>query len=433
MPSALLRQNRNFRLHFIASVVSNLGDGVSVLAMPWLATLLTRDPFLISLVVTGGRLPWFLFSLPAGVWTDRADRRRMMVRADLVRTALTLLVIALILSVPALPQPAGAGPGPILALAGLSFLLGTAEVLRDNAAQTLMPQIVAPADLERANGQMWSAEQVMNQFIGPPLAGALIGLGIAVPFGLDAATFAMAAALIAMLNLPAQILPPRRAFLSELREGLVWLKDHALIRRLAIILGITNAVFTAAITMLALYSQEILGLGAFGHGLLLTAGAAGGVMAGLSGPWIAARFGPERAVHAAMIIFAASYLILGLFPSRAMAVIGLFGDAFGGVLWNVVTVSYRQRVIPPALLGRVNAVYRFLGWGMMPIGAVAGGLMVRFVEPLAGREAALTLPFLIAGTVTVTLTVYGFFRLRFPEEKRPGQSPGQSNREGAAS
>jgi len=70
---------------------------------------------------------------------------------------------------------------------------------------------------------------------------------------------------------------------------------------------------------------------------------------------------------------------------------------------------------------------------MMPIGAVAGGLMVRFVEPLAGREAALTLPFLIAGTVTVTLTVYGFFRLRFPEEKRPGQSPGQSNREGAAS
>jgi len=394
MPSALLRQNRNFRLHFIASVVSNLGDGVSVLAMPWLATLLTRDPFLISLVVTGGRLPWFLFSLPAGVWTDRADRRRMMVRADLVRTALTLLVIALILSVPALPQPAGAGPGPILALAGLSFLLGTAEVLRDNAAQTLMPQIVAPADLERANGQMWSAEQVMNQFIGPPLAGALIGLGIAVPFGLDAATFAMAAALIAMLNLPAQILPPRRAFLSELREGLVWLKDHALIRRLAIILGITNAVFTAAITMLALYSQEILGLGAFGHGLLLTAGAAGGVMAGLSGPWIAARFGPERAVHAAMIIFAASYLILGR---------------------------------------RVNAVYRFLGWGMMPIGAVAGGLMVRFVEPLAGREAALTLPFLIAGTVTVTLTVYGFFRLRFPEEKRPGQSPGQSNREGAAS
>lgn len=415
MTASLLSQNRNFRLHFAASAVSNLGDGVSLLAMPWLATLLTRDPFLIALVVTGGRLPWFLFSLPAGVWTDRADRRRLMVRADLARTALTVAVIALALSVPALPRPDNGGTGPILALAALSFLLGTAEVLRDNAAQTLMPRIVTPADLERANGQMWSAEQVMNQFVGPPLAGALIGFGIALPFGLDAATFAIAAALIAMLKLPAEVPPPRRAFLSELREGLVWLKDHALIRRLAVILGITNAAFTAAITMLALYSQEILGLGAFGHGMLLTAGAAGGVLAGLFGPRIAARFGPGRTVHAAMIIFAASYLILGLFPSRATAVVGLFGDAFGGVLWNVVTVSYRQRVIPSALLGRVNAAYRFLGWGMMPVGAVAGGLIVRFAEPFTGREAALTLPFLIAGLVTVGLTVYGFFRLRFPQ------------------
>lgn len=414
MSTMLLRQNRNFRLHFTAGTISNLGDGVSVLAMPWLATLLTRDAFLISLVVMAGRLPWFLFSLPAGVWTDRADRRKLMVRADLVRMVLTLGVIGLILSVPSLPQPADSGPGMILMLASLGFLLGTAEVLRDNAAQTLMPQIVAPADLERANGQMWSAEQVMNQFVGPPLAGALIGFGIALPFGLDAATFALAAALISMLALPPQILPVRRAFLSELKEGLVWLKDHVLIRRLAVILGITNAVFTAAITMLTLYSQEILGFGPFGHGMLLTAGAAGGVLAGLAGPGIAARLGPGRTVHGAMIIFALSYLLLGLFPSRPMAVVGLFGDAFGGVLWNVVTVSYRQRVIPREILGRVNAIYRFLGWGMMPIGAIAGGLIVRWVEPLIGREDALMLPFTLAGLVTIALTVYGFFRIRFP-------------------
>lgn len=414
MTTALLRRNRNFRLHFLASSISNLGDGVSVLAMPWLATLLTRDAFLISLVVMAGRLPWFLFSLPAGVWTDRTNRRKMMVHADLVRTGLTLAVIGLILSVPTLPQPADAGPGMILMLAGLSFLLGTAEVLRDNAAQTLMPQIVAPADLERANGQMWSAEQVMNRFVGPPLAGALIGFDIALPFGLDAATFAIAAVLIAMLTLPPQVLPPRRAFLTELKEGILWLWDHVLIRRLAIILGITNAVFTAAITMLTLYSQEILGLGAFGHGLLLTAGAVGGVLAGLTGAGIVARFGPEKTVHAAMVIFTLSYLLMGLFPSRAMAVIGLFGDAFGGVLWNVVTVSYRQRVIPPALLGRVNAIYRFLGWGMMPIGAVAGGLLVRLSEPHLGREDALILPFVVAGVITALLTLYGFFRIRFP-------------------
>ncbi len=179
-------------------------------------------------------------------------------------------------------------------------------------------------------------------------------------------------------------------------------------------LALTALVEGDATAVMTLYSQEILGFGPFGHGMLLTAGAAGGVLAGLAGPGIVARFGSGRTVHGAMIIFALSYLLMGLFPSRPMAVVGLFGDAFGGVLWNVVTVSYRQRVIPREILGRVNAIYRFLGWGMMPIGAIAGGLIVRRAEPLIGREDALMLPFTLAGLVTIALTVYGFFRIRFP-------------------
>ena len=128
-----------------------------------------------------------------------------MVWADIVRTMLTAGVIALILALPGLPAGPDTGAAPILALAALAFLLGTAEVLRDNAAQTLMPQIVAPGELERANGRMWSAEQVMNQFAGPPLAGALIALGIAVPFGLDALSFLLAAILVARMALPAAV------------------------------------------------------------------------------------------------------------------------------------------------------------------------------------------------------------------------------------
>jgi MFS family permease len=415
MAGSLLRSNRSYRLHFAASAISNLGDGVSVLALPWLATLLTRDPVLIALVVTGARLPWFLFALPVGVWTDRADRRRIMVTADVVRTALTLGIVALTLALPGLPAGAGAGPGPVLVLAALAFLLGTAEVFRDNAAQTLMPSIVAPGDLERANGRMWSAEQVMNQFVGPPLAGALIAVGIAWPFGLDAATFAIAAALVAGLKLPPRRPPPRRSFRADLSEGLVWLWGQPLIRRLAVILGLTNAVYTAAMAMLALYAQELLGLTSVGMGLLLTAGAAGGVTAGLVGPWIARRIGATNTTHLGILIFGASYLALGLCPCLPVAVVALFGDAFGGVLWNVVTVSYRQRVIPPDLLGRVNAVYRFLGWGMMPVGALAGGVAVRLLEPLVGRESALTLPFLFAGLFTFLLAAYCLVRIRFPD------------------
>lgn len=288
-------------------------------------------------------------------------------------------------------------------------------MLRDNAAQTILPSIVAAADLERANGQIWSAEQVMNQFVGPPLAGALIALGIAVPFGLDATTFAVAAALVWMLMLPAHAPPPRRAFLSELSEGFVWLRGHRVILQLAVILGITNAVFTAAMVILALYSQELLGLGAFGYGLLLTAGAAGGVLAGLAGPAIAARFGALRTVLASLGVFGIAYLALGLWPTIPIVATALFCDAFAGVLWNIVTVSYRQRIIPRDILGRVNSIYRFFGWGMMPMGAVIGGLLVSLLEPNIGRQAALLVPFLLAGVITSGLFIYAALCVRLPD------------------
>ena len=96
-----------------------------------------------------------------------------------------------------------------------------------------------------------------------------------------------------------------------------------------------------------------------------------------------------------------------------MAVFFAVGTLLGST-WNVITVSLRQTIIPSHLLGRVNSVYRFFAWGMMPIGAIAGGLIVRWVEPLIGREDALMLPFTLAGLVTIALTVYGFFRIRFP-------------------
>ena len=100
---ALLATNRSYRLLFSASAVSNLGDGISALAFPWLASLLTRDPVLITFVAFAQRLPWLLLSIPAGVLTDRADRRTLMVRADIMRVVLTSGVIALVLSVPELP------------------------------------------------------------------------------------------------------------------------------------------------------------------------------------------------------------------------------------------------------------------------------------------------------------------------------------------
>ena len=125
-------QNRSFRLLFASASATNLGDGLIAVAVPWLATLLTHDPFLIGLVAGARSLPWFLLALPAGVITDRFDHRRILMTADALRTVLALAMLLLALT-------ASPGTAPVLAMTVLAFLLGSAEVLRDNTAQTFLP------------------------------------------------------------------------------------------------------------------------------------------------------------------------------------------------------------------------------------------------------------------------------------------------------
>lgn len=221
-----LAKNQNYIRLIGASGATNLADGIASVAFPWLATLLTRDPFLIGLVAFAGRFPWLLLSVPAGVITDRSDRRNLIVRSDVFRVLLTFGVVGLILTLPsnieaqsefdlALPY--------ILALSGLAFLLGCAEVVRDNAAQTLMPSVVPADDLERANGRLWTVETVVGRFVGPPLAGFLIAYALPAPFLLDAVAFGFAAFLVWCIALPPRVAPPKRSWRVETMEGLRWL------------------------------------------------------------------------------------------------------------------------------------------------------------------------------------------------------------------
>lgn len=412
---ALIRENRNFRLLMSGAGLSNLSDGIGVLAFPWMATLITTDPRALAIVAFATRLPWFLWSLPVGVWTDRADRKKMMVRADLARMALALAVVALIVAGPR----GAAGPQQIAwmigGLSALAFLMGTAEVFRDNAAQTALPSIVQKDRLEEANGQIWSVEQVMGQFVGPPLAGILIALTVPAPFLFEALGFALAAFAVWAIAFPTRgVLAPREGFWTEMHAGWTWIREHRVILQLALILGGLNAAHMAGFTVLVLYSQEVLGLGAFGHGMLLTAGAAGGVAGGLLCPWIAARLGSSRSLWLALALMPLPFLGLYLTSQFWVAVALMFLETFVAVLWNVVTVSFRQRVIPDALLGRVNSIYRFFGWGMMPLGALAGGWIMAIAEPSMGREDALRLVFLLCAGLFMALFAYGVARLRLP-------------------
>ncbi|MEP6065899.1 MAG: MFS transporter, partial [Paracoccaceae bacterium] len=249
-------------------------------------------------------------------------------------------------------------------------------------------------------------------FVGPPLAGVLIAMAVPVPFAVDAVTFALAAWLIWCLSIPNRPVPKKRKMWLEIVEGWTWMRSHVTVLRLAIMLGILNAVATMAVTVLILFSQEILGLDAVGHGVLLTAGAAGGVIGGLVGPALITRIGGQSGVILALILFPMPLIIIGLTSNPILAAFALFLEVVAGVLWNLVTVSYRQRLIPDNLLGRVNSLYRFFGWGMMPIGALLGGVIVSMAEPEFGREMALRLPYLIGFVAMCLMLAYGAVKLR---------------------
>ncbi len=362
-----MRARHRFRLLLTASTISNLGDGVTLAALPLLIATLSRDPLVVAGLGVVNRLPWLLFALPVGAVTDRWDRRVIMWRANTVRfAAITSLAVAVAADVHA-----------VWTLYVAAALVGTAEVFYDNAAQTLLPSLVDPRHLHRANGRLGAAELVANGFAGPPLGAALFVIAASLPLFVDAATFGLSALLIlaipGLYRPPATTAPPRLR--AEIKQGLRWLWHHDLIRTLAVLLAITNFAGNAGLSILVLFAQDELGLGDLGFGLLLTAGAAGGVIGALIAGRINDRFGPGPSLLGAYVTIAMALGLVGFTSSPIAAGTLIAVLSFAGMTWNVITVSARQKLIPDELLGRVNSVYRFLGWGAIPIGAGAGGIL----------------------------------------------------------
>ncbi len=363
----------NWRRLWAAGAISSLGDGAFVAAVPLLAVSITTNPRLVAGVATFGTLPWLLLSLHAGALADRFDRRRLMWLAQLVQAACVVLIAVV----------ATFHIGHIWLLYAAAFGLGAGETVFGNAAQSMLPNVVAPAQLEATNGRQYATETVTEQFAGPPIGGLLFAAAAAVPFWLDAVSFVFSAVLIARIRLVAA-LPrtgpdtgaTRRSMWRDIAEGLRWVARHRLIRTLALLLAATNLAGQLAWSTMVLFAVRELHVGPHGYGFLLAASAVGGVAGGLAGRRAVARLGTRGAIIAGSAIGASAMLTVGLFARNPYVMaLCLTVIAFGATLWNVATVSLRQRIIPDRLRGRVNSAYRLAGWGAMPIGAAVGGLI----------------------------------------------------------
>ena len=384
-----------------ANAVSSTGDGAFAAALPLLAVTITRDPRLVAVVTAATYLPWMVLSLPAGALVDRYDRATLMWRSQAVQAAVVAAVAILIVF--------RIADIAVLGVAGL--LLGGAEVIFSNSAQSVLPALVPPELLPKANGSQQVSLTVGESFLGPPAGSLLFAAAAALPFGLDALSFAGSAALLARLprtglsgtevsgaevsatgiSGTGQSQGQSPAIRTQIAEGLHWLARHRLLRVIAVLLGVYNFANQMGQAVLVLLATQTLHLGTRGYGFLLAATAVGSVFGGLVAPRLTRKLGMLPSLITGAAINAAVFVGIGLAPDPAVAAVMLAGQGFTVTMWNVVTVTLRQQIVPARLLGRVNSVYRMLGWGLMPAGALAGG----FVAHAAG----LRVPYVLAGII----------------------------------
>ncbi|WP_444959970.1 MFS transporter [Nocardiopsis sp. M1B1] len=356
-----------------SSALSNLADGVLKTALPLVALRFTDSPALIAGVTFALTLPWLFFSLPAGALADRLDRRRTMLGANLAR-ALLLGVLALSLALDL---------GSVWLLYAVALCVGVTETLYDTSAQSILPQVVGRDRLPRANGRLHAAELTANQFLGPPLGGLLAAVGAAAAFTAPASLWLVAVG--ALLLVRGRFRTGRAApatLRADIAKGLRFLWRDRILRSFAAMVGVSNFASNAAFTVFVLFAVgpgSPMGLSEPAYGLLMTAVAAGSVIGALGAGRIERLVGRTRALRACVLTFAVLVGLPALTADPVLVAAGFFAGGLGIAVWNVVTVSLRQRITPDPLLGRVNSAYRLLAWGTMPLGAAAGGLLAEFL------------------------------------------------------
>lgn len=386
-----------FRRLWAGTAASNLADGLVVAAAPLLAASLTRDPLLVSGLMVAQQLPWFVFTLFAGVIVDRVDRRRLLVAANVLRAlALSGLAVAITF---------GVGHLAVLYLA--MFALGLAETIVDTAALAVLPRLVSRDRLERANGRIFATQSVLDELVGPPLGGVLFAVSATVAFLSGSVAFALAAGVLALL--PGDLRPAHddgepsaeasaTGVRQSIAEGMRWFWANRLIRTVAIMAGISNLFSAATLAVLVLLATGPFGVGPTGYGLLLTGGAVGGIAGGLVADRLVARLGSGRVILVSNLMHAASYAVLAVSPSALPAGVALGSGSFAAMIGNVVVITLRQAAIPDHLLGRVTSAYRLIALGAVPLGGLLGGV--------AAGQLGLRAPFYLgAGTMAVLAVV----------------------------
>ena len=381
-----------------SSLLSNLADGVLLVAAPLLAVTLTKSPVLISAISALVMLPWLLFAIPIGALVDRFDRRFLLAGANAIRFVVAAL-IALSIATNTIT---------IYLLLIATFLIGICEVIADTTSQSLIPQILDKSQFERGNSRLQISETVIQGFVGTPISGFLYAVAIYLPFVINSLGFLIAAALAA--SIPVKFLQDIRSeenaekrsnFIGEMKFGIQYLFNDKPLLRLVVTTASIGLCYSMAMSTIILFILNELNLKPSLFGLALTIQGSGAILGALLAPKLSTKFGRSRVM--AVCIFLSSLLMLlqGLSPNIYIFIALATIASFTISNWNILLMATYQSVIPAHLFGRIHGTRRTLVWGLMPFGSLLGGFIAK---------GGLRLPLLIGGTIA---TVIALFSLRF--------------------
>jgi MFS family permease len=357
-----------FRWLVASSWTSNLGDGIGLAAGPLLVASQTSDPVLVALAGLLQRLPWLLFGLYAGVLADRIDRRLIVVTVDLARAAVLTVLTAMLFT--------GHVNVPVVLVT--MFLFGTAETFADTTSGTLLPMVVAKADLAIGNARLMAGSLTMNQLIGPAVGASLFAAGMAWPFLAQAVLVALGAVLVSRMLLPRMDRPEGPSHLGrDIAEGFRWTWGNGAVRTLTLAIVTFNITFGAAWSVLVLYATERLGLGAIGFGLLTTVSAVGGMVGTVSYDWLTRRATLATIMRVGLIFETFTHLAFALTTQGWVAMIIMFAFGAHAFIWGTTAQTIRMRSVPMALQGRVGSLYAIGVMGGIVLGQALGGVIAR--------------------------------------------------------
>ncbi len=372
-PKGSLWRDRNFLTMWSGQALSQFGAQITELAIPVLAVLLLdATEFEVGVLTAANVAAFLLIGLPAGAWIDRLRKRHVMIWADGVRAV----------ALATLPLLWWAGALQMWHVFAVALVMGIATVFFDVSYQSIIPSLVRPGQIAEANGKLQSTYELAN-IAGPGLGGWLIGV-LTAPFAILATVGTYLASLVALMftrDHEERRAPEDHApILREIGEGLRFVFTERLLRRIVCYTAAGNFFHTLATTLLPIFLLRDLGLSPASMGLIFSLGAVGGFVGALATPHIVRRIGEARAIPLsamAMSIGAALLPVAALVPALAfpLLVAQSFVASFTVLLYNITQVTFRQRITPPRLLGRMNASVRFVVWGVMPLAALLSGAL----------------------------------------------------------